>query len=158
MFSLFQTSKARESTAILRRLCEMTADLNAGHTLNERSSTRYSRKIPVLIAPFRADLEAPQTAKIAHTALATDISDDGVGLVCRYPPAEAEIIVGFLLALHKGEHVEFFQGHVQHTEPIGGGFYQVGVLLTARLFAHEHPLVSALTRVALAMLPDSAGH
>ncbi len=155
VFSFGARRRTMEVQRRMRRIADRTVP-NHPHDPNvsDRSEDRYNRSIPLLICPWENG--APRREDHCY-ALTVDLSDTGAGLVMYKPYDGDEVVLAFWIPAIDMEEPWYFLGRVQRNQPLGGGFWTLGV--TLHEFANdEHraalqslvPLVEGLAPVAVA--------
>jgi hypothetical protein len=97
-----------------------------------RQDSRVNLVVVALIIPVeKGQLEFSR----AFAATTKEFSSGGVSLVLNEPMGLDRAILGFRL---EGEMV-FLRAQAKHLEPMGGGFYQIGFLLTEVVSPADHP-------------------
>jgi hypothetical protein len=127
----------------------MTAP-NVATAEQDRVENRYNRTFPALLAPWSDDGPEAETAVVVLTR---DISDRGVGLVLRSPLDEQRVVVAFWLSREQMEEPWFFLGEAQHAQPLGGGYWTIGVQLREYASDDYRDLLRPLRPLAVKLLP-----
>jgi hypothetical protein len=97
-----------------------------------RQDSRVNLVIVALVIPIeKGGLDVSR----AFTATTKEFSSGGVSLVLNEPMGLDRAIVGFRV---EGEMV-FLRAQAKHLEPMGGGFYQIGFLLTEVVSPVDYP-------------------
>jgi len=99
-----------------------------------------------LLAPY--DGVEVRVDELTH-AVTKDVSSQGLALVLPQPFRAEQVVVGFW----SESHTHFVSGQVRQNVPLGGGFWQLGVELTALLDLSEHPDIKRLVPLALRLDP-----
>ena len=88
---------------------------------------RLDRRVNLTLAVAVVPLEGqhPRVDR-AFTAVTKEFSTSGLSLVLDTPLGLDEILVGFRWE----GHLSYVRGKARHLNPIGGGFYQLGIQLT----------------------------
>ena len=89
----------------------------------QRSESRTSMTIVVVVVPVHD--ETP-LSDAAFSTVTTDFCGTGLSIILNQPFVREELIIGFPCE----SEPMFARGHVAHSEPLGGGFSQVGIELT----------------------------
>lgn len=126
MFSFAMRKKVVDMQPYLRRICDLTAPNNAAAAGLPRTENRYNRAIPVLLCPWEDHRPVTDRSAIAVTR---DLSDRGVGVILTHPLDATEMAIGFYLASDTMQEPWFFRGLVTRCEPMGGGFWLLGLEL-----------------------------
>ena len=106
-------------------------------TVGPRAESRTNLTVAVLVVPVCGD--AP-LAESAFAAVTKDFSSIGLSIVMNQPLEHANLIVG----LQADSGLVFAQGHVIHSEPLGGGFSQIGIELTELVDTENYPQLATL--------------
>ena len=97
-----------------------------------RLDRRVNLTVVVKVVPVEDDEIITERA---FTAVTKEFSANGLGLVLSEAVGLDEMILAFRW---KGEMV-FVRAVAKHLNPIGGGFYQLGVNFTEMVYAGDHP-------------------
>jgi hypothetical protein len=155
MFSFDRSKRKNDVEKLLRRVSDLTVPNQSPWDGDFRAEHRLNRSLPVLLVPWENG--AARTDECA-TAVTKDISGQGLSLILRQPFRGQEVVIGFWLAtLHESapdSDPEFLLGEVRQNVEIGGGFWQIGVLLTERL-APSHKEIRRLAPIAARLVPPS---
>ncbi len=129
MFSLAKSKKMVDIQPYIRRLCDLSApNLYTAVELEGRCENRYDRAIPTLLGPWQDDHPLEDACVFGLT---NNIADRGIGLILNQPFRASEVVIGYWLPSREVMcEPRFFLGTLQHNQPIGGGFWTVGVELT----------------------------
>ncbi|MEN6452300.1 MAG: hypothetical protein ABFC96_17550 [Thermoguttaceae bacterium] len=102
-----------------------------------RVDSRVTLVVPVIVAPL-----ADQRIELrrAFTAVTKEFSNSGVAIVLDGPVAVDEAVLGFRF---EGA-MTFLRAKARHVDPIGGGFFQLGLQLTEVVFAVDYPELESL--------------
>jgi len=97
---------------------------------------RAERRVPLVLVT----LVVPMTGKKpalgqAFAATTKEVSTTGMALILNEPRPLDEVLVG---VRWEGE-LKWCRGTARHANPIGGGFYQVGLQLTGMLHTGDYP-------------------
>lgn len=149
MFSFAQRKKVVDLCPRIRRLCDLTAPNRTTPFLQGRTENRYNRTIPTLLGPWQ-DNQA--TADECAVGLTCDISDRGVGLVFSQPFRADSVVVGYWVSSDVMAEPWFFLGNICHNDPIGGGFWKVGIELCEFANANHADSLAALKPLAARLL------
>jgi hypothetical protein len=109
----------------MRRLIDTSAEI-AGLPNDPRADTRYNRAVPVLLAPYE---NGQPLADESTYALTKNLSSQGMALILPQPLRAEQVVVG-IWAEAQGE---FMVGRVRDNVALGGGFWHLGLELTAPL-------------------------
>ncbi len=126
MFSFSKRKKVVDLCPRIRRLCDLTSP-NLSTTLSGRSENRYNRAIPTLLGPWQEDHPVVDESTIGLTS---DIADRGVCLVLNQPFLAESVVVGYWISSDAMSEPWYFLGNICRNQPMGGGFWAVGIELT----------------------------
>lgn len=155
MFSFASRKKVTDLHPYVRRLCDLTAP-NLATLLGEggeRTENRYNRTIPTLLAPW---LHERATREKCMVGLTSDVADRGIGLVLSQPIRADSVVVGYWISREVMPRPWFFLGNLRRNQPIGGGFWKVGIELTEFANADHAENLAVLEPVAAKLLPPTA--
>lgn len=130
MFSLAARNDRVDVRPYLRRICDLTTPNFASPVDDSRSDNRCNRAIPTLLCPFETGNLIIDDCTFALTK---DVSDRGIGLLLSAPFKTEDLIVAFWLSRQETESPWFFRGTAVRNDPIGGGFWLLGVRLESFL-------------------------
>ena len=103
--------------------------MNRGHLRSvhqsRRSDSRGSANIVVWAVPIDERSGQPNLSR-AFAAVTHDISSNGLSIIHTRPALEEELIVGW----PEPNDVHFLRCATAHSEPLGCGFYQIGLRAT----------------------------
>jgi len=97
-----------------------------------RLARRVNLTIAVAIVPLK---EGSLQVEQAFTAVTKEFSTSGLSLVLDTPLGLDEMLLGFRW---EGE-LSYIRGKAKHLNPIGGGFYQLGIQLLEMVAAGDYP-------------------
>jgi len=103
-----------------------------------RLDRRVNLTLVVLIVPMEGK---KLMVEDAFTTVTKEFSGSGVGLVLHEPIGLDEVIVGFRW---EGE-MNFFRAKAKHLNPLGGGFYQLGLRLTEMVHTGDYPQLESIS-------------
>jgi len=156
-FSFKERNKQIELRNCLRRIVDITSPNLPPLEGDARSDNRYNRTIPVLLAPWEDD--GPVVDESA-TALTKDFSELGIALVLHQPFRAEQVVIAFRLSseprLEVGSTLYFVLGSVRQNAPIGGGFWQLGIMLTDLLNRADLPQLEPLVSITSDLVPSPA--
>lgn len=134
---LFTRNKEREVQGFLLRV----ANTNCPELKSRREGPRLERRVNLTLVVLVVPIEKgrAQVPK-AFTAVTKEFSTSGVAVVLDGPRALDELILGFRA---EGELV-FIRGKVKHINPMGGGFFQMGVKLQEIVDPNDFPDLKVL--------------
>ena len=155
MFSFVKQRKQQELDRNLRRVCDLTCPSLSPFEGDTRAQERENRTVIALLAPWA---DGTFSSGECTFAITKNISDHGLALVLPQPFRAEEVLVGFWpYSQHHAptDSSPFFAiGDVRQNVPIGGGFWQLGILLTE--LVTDSSLVSRLMPLAARLLPKAA--
>jgi hypothetical protein len=103
-----------------------------------RRDSRVNMTVPVLVVPFEEGrLRAAQT----FAAVTKEFSNSGVGVVLDGPGAPEQAILGFRLE----DAMTFLMAETKHVDPMGGGFYHLGMQMTEVVAPVDYPELGSLS-------------
>jgi hypothetical protein len=150
VFSFLKSKKSADIGKFMRRICDLTTP-NLPVYDDTRAESRYNRSLPILLCPISRGVP---TADEALVAVTSNLSEHSIGLVTHIPLNWQEGVAGLWLGPKVMDHPWFFQITVQANRPLGGGFWQVGVLLNDVLDRVERDDLGILNRAVLRLMPD----
>ncbi|MFH1922301.1 MAG: hypothetical protein ABIP48_20760 [Planctomycetota bacterium] len=145
MFSFDTRKRLVEVRDFVRRLVDVTSPNLPPIEGDARSENRSNRALPVLLTPWEGGQPVIDESTYAFTK---DFSDRGLSLVLSQPFRAVEVIVTLWI-----DTPRFALGEVRQNAPVGGGFWQLGVELTALIDSAESPQVEALVPLATHLVP-----
>ncbi|MHB8901698.1 MAG: hypothetical protein ACYC6Y_23330 [Thermoguttaceae bacterium] len=104
---------------------------------NRREESRVPICIATLVVPF--DDGKPQLDRHFPT-ITKEFSSNGVSIVLDQPRGLDEVILGFRWE----NEMKFIHGTARHLNPMGAGFYHLGIQLNAVVRIDQHPELEAL--------------
>lgn len=129
----------------LRRLLDVTCPSLPPLEGERRREERIQRVVPVLIIPWEKDGPVVDEAGFGLTK---DFGDCSVSVVLPQPFKAAEAVVGLWL-----EGPNYLRGLVEQNSPIGGGFWQIGLVLERMLPVGDYPALEKLGALASRLVP-----
>jgi len=154
---MFEFDRRRQALDVIprriRRLLDLTADAIFADDEPRRQSRRFSRLMPALLAPWQDD---GPISKDACFVLTRSISDTGVGLILSNRFESPELCLGVMIVRDGTAETCFFLGTSRHLSPIGGGFWSLGVHLTACASETCPEKLRPLRRLAAQLTPADA--
>lgn len=147
MFSFAAQKKINDLRPHLRRLRDLTTP-NLPSEYEDRSDDRLNRAIPTLLCPWEAGRPSVDETTICLTS---DLADRGVGLLLNQPTRFEQVVLGYWTCSDQMPEPMFLLGDVRRNQPIGGGFWVLGVELT-QLASNEYRYELRQLRVAAARL------
>jgi hypothetical protein len=130
-----------KALAVKNRVLELINETGAGlatKTNGRRVDSRVKRVVVGIVVPI--DDRRLQVDR-AFTVLTKDFSSGGVALVLNEPSGPEQAILGFRL---EGA-MSFFRAESRHSEPMGGGFYQIGYQLFEVVSARDYPALATVS-------------
>ncbi len=134
---LFSRNKALGVQAFLLRLVNNHCPELTPLFDNRRDETRVPVCIVTLVVPL-ADGK-PQLARHFPT-VTKEFSTTGVSIVLDQPRGLEEVI----LAFRWENEMKFIKGSARHVNPMGAGFYQLGIQLSTVVRVDEYPELESL--------------
>ena len=126
MFSFAYHKKTVDLYPYIRQICDLTTP-NLATMVAGRSEDRFNRTIPTLLCPWENDRPVVDECAICLTS---DLADRGIRLVLAQPFRAERVAVGYWIGSNQMREPWFFLGDVRRNQPIGGGFWAVGIELT----------------------------
>jgi hypothetical protein len=106
-----------------------------------RQDSRVNLTVVALVIPIDGkQIQLPR----AFTAVTKEFSNDGVSLVLNEPIGLDWAILGF----RQEGQMEFVRAQVKHLDPMGGGFYQLGLQMTEVVSPADYPELKSLARIS----------
>jgi hypothetical protein len=102
-----------------------------------RLDRRVNLTLVVLVVPIKRD--RPQVRE-AFTAVTKEFSTSGLAIVLDGPMPLDDMLVGFRW---EGELI-FLRAKTKHLNPMGGGFFQLGVKMLEMIDANDYPELKIL--------------
>lgn len=102
-----------------------------------REEGRVRLTIVALIIPVEG--KRPKTEQ-AFAAVTREFSTRGVSIVLNEPRGLDEVILGFRVA----RELQFVRAKAKHLNPMGAGFYQIGMQMTEMLSPADYPELETL--------------
>jgi hypothetical protein len=130
--SLFVKPKEERVHAFLLKLLNSFSADAIRHAASQRAETRINVVTVVLVVPLE---EGKLQVRDAFSAITKNVSSGGVAIVLDQPRWFEQAVIGFS---HAG-HMTFLRGKARYSEPLGGGFRQLGFQLVEILSPAEHP-------------------
>ncbi len=146
MFLFSRRNQRIEVHKLVRRLIDNSAPNRVPSTGDARWENRSNRSLPVLLTPY--DGAKVCVDELVH-AVTKDLCSQGLALVLPHPFRAEQVVVGFW----SDEQTHFVSGIVRQNVPFGGGFWQLGVELTALFSLAEHPELKRLVPLAVRLDP-----
>jgi len=147
MFSFDDRKRQGQVRDFLRHLVDLSSPNLPPLEGEARAQIRSNRALPALLAPWE---QAQPLVDESTYALTKDVSDRGLSLVLGQPFKSFEVVVGLWV-----DSPRFMLGEIRQNVPLGGGFWQIGVELTALLDSAEHPQIESLMPLASRLVPSA---
>ena len=148
MFSFAKRKKTVDFQNYIRRLCDLTTP-NLPTTFHGRSENRYNRTIPTLLSPWQEDRPLGDECIIGLTS---DAADRGVAVVLNQPFHADAVVVGYWISPDAMSEPYFFLGNIHRNQPIGGGFWAVGIEITEFANTNYNETLAVLKPLAAKLL------
>ncbi|MCS7239155.1 MAG: hypothetical protein NZ899_12935 [Thermoguttaceae bacterium] len=129
----------------LRRLLDVTCPTLPPLEGERRREERIQRVIPVLIIPWEKDGPVVDEAGFGLTK---DFGDCSVAVILPQPFKAVEAALGVWL-----EGPNYLRGTVEQNSPIGGGFWQIGLVLERMIPVGDYPALEKLATLASRLVP-----
>ncbi len=129
---LFTRDKKRAVQSFILNVVNNNCPELAALTEGPRLENRVNLTLPVLVVPVEDD---QPLAKKAFTALTKEFSTSGLALVLDRPRGLDEAILGF----RWDREMTFIRARAKHLNPIGGGFFQLGLQMTEVVHPSDVP-------------------
>ena len=152
MFSFSKQKKKNDLFRYVRRICDLTTP-NLAQESAERSEDRFNRTIPTVICPWEEDRPTVERAAIGLTS---DLADRGVQVILNRPFMSEHIVLGYWIAADDMEEPWYFLGTVRRNQPIGGGYWALGVELVEFANDEHRRQLDVLKTAAGELLPPEA--
>ncbi|HVC95639.1 MAG TPA: hypothetical protein VND64_18240 [Pirellulales bacterium] len=147
MFSFIRRREHVEVHKLVRRFIDASSPNQSPSDGDSRWEDRSNRTLPVLLAPY--DGAEVCVDELTH-AVTKDLSSQGLALVLPQPFRAEQVVIGFW----SEAHTYFVLGLVRQNVPLGGGFWQLGVELTALVALSDHPEIKRLVPLAVRLAPE----
>jgi hypothetical protein len=147
MFSFARRRQHVEVHKLVRRFIDHSSPNQSPTSGDARWEDRSNRTLPVLLVPY--DGAEACVDELTH-AVTKDLSSQGLALVLPQPFRAEQVVIGFW----SEAHTHFVLGRVRQNVPLGGGFWQLGVELTALVDLWEHPEIQRLVPLAVRLAPE----
>jgi hypothetical protein len=136
--SLFSERKDRSVQSLVLKLVNNTCPELTMWLEGPRSNSRINLVVVAMVIPIENG--QPQVDK-AFTAVTKEFSNTGVGVIFGHRPGLDQVIIGFMF---EGK-MAFIRAEAKHTDPMGGGFYQLGFQLTEVISVADFPELQKLS-------------
>ena len=134
---LFTRDKTRAIQTFLLKVVNNNCPEIAALIEGPRLENRVNLTVAVMVVPLE---DGRLLAQRAFTAVTKEFSTTGVALVVDEPKGFDEAIVGFRW---DGE-MTFIRATAKHLNPIGEGFYQLGLQMTELVYPGDFPDLEAI--------------
>jgi len=134
---LFTRHKEKEVQGFLLRVANNNCPELKARLDGPRLDRRVNLTLVVLVVPIERNRAVVSKA---FTAVTKEFSSAGVAIVLAGPQPLDDLLVAFRA---EGELV-FIRGKVKHINPMGGGFFQMGVKLQEMVDPNDHPELKVL--------------
>jgi hypothetical protein len=135
---LFTRDKTRAVQSFILKVVNNNCPELAALTEGPRLESRVNLTVAVLVVPVEAGRPLVQEA---FTAVTKEFSTTGLALVLDRPWALDEALVGFRWQ----REMTFIRATAKHLNPIGGGFFQLGLQMTEVVGPDEAPDLHSLS-------------
>jgi hypothetical protein len=135
---LFTRNKTRAVQSFILKVVNNNCPELAALTEGSRLESRVNLTVAVLVVPVEAGRPLVQKA---FTAVTKEFSTTGLALVLDEPWALDEVLVGFRWQ----RELTFIRATAKHLNPIGGGFFQLGLQMTEVVGPDEAPDLRTLS-------------
>lgn len=154
MFSFAAHHSSDEVQPYLRRICDLTTPNLVAPLDDFRSENRYNRAIPTLLCPWEGDRPLKDEAGFVMTK---DFSEQAVGLILHQPFHADRVVLGYNLPDDAEGWPWFFLGELRRCEPVGGGFWELGVELTEFANVNYRRQLGVLLPLTELLIPHPVG-
>ena len=134
---LFARDKKRAVQSFILKVVNNNCPELAALIEGPRLENRVNLTVAVLVVPVEDN--QPATEKV-FTAVTKEFSTTGLALVLDGPRVLDEAIVGFRWE----REMTFVRATAKHLNPIGGGFYQLGMQITDMVHPGKCPALESL--------------
>ncbi len=149
MFSFARNKKSVDVLPYIRRICDLTTP-NLATISKGRSENRLNRAIPTLMCAVHKDGWVEEETAFCLTK---DFADHGVCIVLPQPFRAERVVLGYWVCRETMPSPWFFSGLIRRNQPIGGGFWSVGIEMNAYINEEYPEIVKALRDKAAKLLP-----
>ena len=154
MFTFARNKKTTDLYPYIRRICDLTTP-NFSTKWEGRSEDRFNRTIPTLLCPWHDDRPVLDEVSVCLTS---DLADRGVRVVLSQPFHAERVVLGYWIGSDDMCEAWFFLGDVRRNQPIGGGYWAVGIELAEYANTdHKEKLVELKNAAAKLLPPISSG-
>ncbi len=135
---IFARNKIREVHGFVLKVVNNNCPEIKAQFEGPRLDYRVNLTVVVVVIPLEGG--KPRLGR-AFTAVTKEFSAEGVGVVLDEPPHLDHVVLGFRW---EGEMV-YLRAEAKHVNPLGGGFYQVGLHMTEVLKEGDYPELRGLS-------------
>ena len=135
--TLFTRDRKRSVQSFILKVVNNNCPELAALIEGPRLEQRVNLTVVVLIVPVE---NGKLITKKAFTAVTKEFSTTGLAVVIDEPKGLDEVIVGFRWEREK----TFVRATAKHLNPMGGGFYQLGLQMTEMAHPGEYPELESL--------------
>ncbi len=135
---IFARNKIREVHGFVLKVVNNNCPEMKALTEGPRLDYRVNLTVVVVVVPMEDG--KPRLGR-AFTAVTKEFSAEGVGVVVEEPVKLEHVVIGFRW---EGETI-YLRARAKHMNPLGGGFYQLGLHLTEVLKANDYPELRGLS-------------
>jgi hypothetical protein len=134
---LFMRDKTRAVQSFILKVVNNNCPELAALIEGPRLENRVNLTVVVLVVPLE---NGQPLARKAFTAVTKEFSTTGLALVLDEPKALDEVIIGFRWQ----REMTFIRATAKHLNPLGGGFFQLGLQMTEMVYPNEVPGLESL--------------
>ena len=135
--TLFTRDKKRAVQSFILNVVNNNCPELAGLMEGPRLENRVNLTVAVLVVPVE---DGRQLVDKAFTAVTKEFSTAGLALVLDGPKALDEVILGFRWE----REMTFIRATARHLNPIGGGFFQLGLQMNEVVHPSDSPDLESL--------------
>lgn len=135
---LFTANKKHEVQSFMLKLINNNCPELKAMMEGPRLESRVNLSVVVLVIPLHKNQPLVERMFAAVTKEFTTL---GVALVLSEPRALDEVILGF----RWGGRMSFVRARAKHLNPMGAGFYQLGLQLKEMICAGDHPELQSIS-------------
>ncbi len=135
---LFSPRKDQEVQSFLIKLVNNNCPEVRGLDEGPRLDTRVNLTVVVLVIPL--EKKRPAIERV-FAAVSKEFNATGVSLVLHEPRAVDEVILGFRF---EGA-MKFARAEAKHLNPMGAGFYQLGLKITEMVHVADYPALGSVS-------------
>lgn len=135
---LFSPRKEHEVQSFLLKLVNNNCPELRALAEGPRLETRINLTLVVLVIPFKK--QRPVIEEM-FAAVTKEFSTTGVSLVLSEPRGVDEVILGFRFE----GGMKFVRAEAKHLNPMGAGFYQLGLKLVEMVHTADYPVLASVS-------------